>query len=239
MFENREGQRIPESTFRVREDGGWKTTTSSALFDGRTVVVFALPGAFTPTCSSSHVPRYEELYDDLRAAGVDEVVCVSVNDPFVMNAWKDAQHAERVTFLPDADGTFTERMGMIADKAEAGLGRRSWRYSMLVRDGTIAKMFVEPREPGDPFSVSDADTMLEYLGGKSPPDVVMFTRAGCGHCARAKHLLSERNLPFTELPTSPRILRALSGKHTTPQIFADGRHVGGADELAAWLEARR
>ena len=125
---------------------------------------------------------------------------------------------------------------MLADKSDAGLGSRSWRYSMLVRDGRIEKMFVEPERPGDPFSVSDADTMLEHLGGRAPHDIVMFSRPGCGHCVRAKRMLNERGLRFSELPTSPRILRALPGPRTTPQIFVDGQHVGGADELAAWLE---
>lgn len=237
MFESREGQHVPEAEFRFRDpEGASKTTTSTELFSGRTVVVFSLPGAFTPTCSSSHVPRYEELYDELRARGVDDVVCISVNDLFVMDAWKQAQGADRVLFMADADATFTRGMGMLADKSEAGLGSRSWRYSMLVRDGTIEQMFVEPERPGDPFSVSDADTMLAHLGGTAPYDIVVFSRSGCGHCARAKRLLNERGLPFSELPTSPRILRALPGENTTPQIFVDGRLVGGADDLAAWLD---
>lgn len=238
MHPTREGQRVPEVTFRVREDGAWKDVTTRELFDGRTVVVFALPGAFTPTCSSSHVPRYEELHDSFRALGVDEVVCVSVNDTFVMNAWKEEQGADRVRFVPDGNGAFTEGMGMLVAKDDLGFGKRSWRYSMLVRDGVVEKMFVEPDEPGDPFKVSDADTMLRYLGGRAPHDVLLFTKPGCGHCTRAKKLLADRGLPYAELPTSPRILRALPGARTTPQVFVDGVHIGGADELQAWLASR-
>jgi peroxiredoxin/glutaredoxin len=237
MFESREGKRVPDAEFRIRdEDGTWRTVTTHDLFDHKTVVAFALPGAFTPTCSASHVPRYNELYDEFRARGVDDILCISVNDTFVMNAWKKDQHADRITFVPDGNGTFTEGMGMRVAKDDLGFGRRSWRYSMLVRDGVIEKMFIEPDQPGDPFQVSDADTMLRYLGGACPPDILLFTRPGCVHCARAKRLLHERGLPYEELPTSPRILRALPGERTTPQIFIDGRHIGGADELSVWLD---
>jgi peroxiredoxin/glutaredoxin len=235
MFENREGKRVPDVNLRVRVDGTWKDVSTRELFAGKTVVVFALPGAFTPTCSSAHVPRYNELVPALRARGADEVMCISVNDPFVMDAWKETQGADRVTFVPDGNGAFTEAMGMLVDKANLGFGKRSWRYSMLVRDGVIEKMFIEPDKPGDPFEVSDADTMLRYLGGEAPHDIVLFTKPGCSHCARAKRLLAERDLPYAELPTTPRVLRALPGARTTPQVFVDGRHIGGADELEKWL----
>ncbi len=234
-LENREGQRVPDVTFRTRESGEWKAVTTQDLFAGKTVVAFALPGAFTPTCSSAHVPRYHELFDALRAKGVDRIVCISVNDAFVMDAWKQDQGADDVTFVPDGNGEFTEKMGMLVPKDAVGFGRRSWRYSMLVRDGVIEKMFVEADKPGDPFEVSDADTMLKHLGGSSPDDVVVFTKPGCPHCARAKKLLDDRSIPYAELPTSPRILRALPGTRTTPQVFVGGRHVGGADDLEKWL----
>ncbi len=238
MLENREGHRVPEVSFRFREDGRWLDRTTADLFADKTVVVFSLPGAFTPTCSSAHVPRYEELYDSFVAAGVDDVLCVSVNDAFVMKAWKQAEGAERVTFVADGNGTFTEQMGMLVDKGELGFGKRSWRYSMLVRDGVIDKMFIEPDVPGDPYEVSDADTMLSHLGGQAPPDIVVFTKPGCRHCARARRALSEAKLGYAELPTNPRIIRALPGPATTPQVFIDGEHIGGADELVAWLAAR-
>jgi peroxiredoxin/glutaredoxin len=237
-FENREGQKLPEVTFRTRVDGTWKDVSTSDLFKGRTVVVFALPGAYTPTCSSAHVPRYDELQPQFAAAGVDEIICLSVNDAFVMDAWQEDQKALRVRFIGDGNGDFSAALGMLVEKTNLGFGKRSWRYSMLVKDGVIAKMFIEPDKPGDPFEVSDADTMLKYLGGKAPPDVLLFTRRGCMHCARAKKALEAKGLPYAELTTSPRILRALPGARTTPQVFVDGKHVGGADELERWLAVR-
>ncbi|MDH3441310.1 MAG: peroxiredoxin, partial [Gammaproteobacteria bacterium] len=162
MFENREGQRVPAVTFRTRDGANWKDLTSDELFGGKTVIVFSLPGAFTPTCSSSHVPRFNQLAKTFQQHGVDEIVCMSVNDAFVMGEWKKTQHADNITFIPDGNGEFTNGMGLLVGKEDLGFGNRSWRYSMLVKDGVIDKMFIEPQEPGDPFKVSDADTMLEY-----------------------------------------------------------------------------
>ncbi len=167
---------VPKVTFktRVRNEalGGpnpfeWKDLSTDEIFKGKRVVVFSLPGAFTPTCSTSHLPRYEELYDKFKALGVDSVVCVSVNDAFVMFQWGKAQGAKNVFLLPDGNGEFSRKMGMLVDKSNLGFGMRSWRYSMVVNDGEIEKMFVEPGYedncPTDPFEVSDADTMLKYL----------------------------------------------------------------------------
>ena len=234
---NIEGQRVPEVTFRTRVDGRWVDVKSSDVFAGKKVVVFALPGAFTPTCSSAHVPRYNELLPALRAKGVDAVVCLSVNDAFVMSEWAEHQHAKDLTFLPDGNGEFSEKMGMLVDKSALGFGKRSWRYSMFVDDGVIAKMFIEPDKDGDPFEVSDADTMLRYLdpGAKAPPDVVLFSKPGCSFCAKAKKLLAAKGMAYEEIPASPRNLRAVSGKATTPQIFIDGRYIGGAEELERLL----
>jgi peroxiredoxin/glutaredoxin len=240
MLQNREGQKVPEVTFQVRRGDEWKQVSTQEIFGGKTVIVFSLPGAFTPTCSSAHVPRYCELRDTFAKLGVDDVVCVSVNDTFVMNAWQKAECADNITFLPDGNAAFTDGMGMLVDKGSLGFGKRSWRYSMLVRDGVIEKMFIEPDEPGDPFKVSDADTMLRYLSPEraAPPDVLLFTKPGCAFCSKAKRLLGERGIPYAELPVSPRILRALPGKQTTPQVFVDGRHLGGTEELEAWLSAQ-
>lgn len=240
MLANKENQRVPEVTFRTRVDGQWKDVTTKEIFAGKRVVVFALPGAYTPTCSSSHVPRYNELLPAFRSAGVDAVVCISVNDPFVMEAWSKDQRADDLIFLPDGNAEFTAAMGMLVDKRNLGFGQRSWRYSMLVEDGLITKMFVEPEVEGDPFTVSDADTMLKHLSPetKLPPDVLMFTKPGCGHCTRAKRLLSDRGWAFEDVPSTPRRLRAVSGKATTPQVFIDGRYIGGADELEAYLARR-
>jgi len=163
MLENREGKRVPEVTFHTRENDQWVRLTSGELFDGRTVVLFALPGAFTPTCSASHLPRFNELAPALREQGVDEIVCLAVNDAFVMNAWAEHQGCSNVRVVADGNGEFTAAMGMLVDKRDLGFGQRSWRYSMLVRDGVIEKMFIEPEVPGDPYEVSDADTMLRYL----------------------------------------------------------------------------
>ena len=172
--------RVPEVTFktRVRDESvegpnpfRWQDRTSAAIFAGRRVVLFALPGAFTPTCSTSHLPGYEALYERFAASGIDEVICLSVNDAFVMYRWGRQQGVERVTLLPDGCGTFTRLMGMLVDKDNLGFGLRSWRYSMLVEDGEIAAMFVEPgladNAPGDPFEVSDAETMLAHVESHS------------------------------------------------------------------------
>ena len=167
---------VPSVIFktRVRNDalGGpnpfeWKDLSSDEIFKGKNVVVFSLPGAFTPTCSTSHLPRYEELYADFKAQGVDAVVCLSVNDAFVMYQWGKSQNAKNVFLLPDGNGEFTRKMGMLVDKNNLGFGPRSWRYSMYVEDGEIKQVFAEPgfsdNCPTDPFEVSDADTMLNYL----------------------------------------------------------------------------
>jgi peroxiredoxin len=167
---------VPNVVFktRVRDEsiGGpnpfrWQDRTTEELFAGKRVVVFSLPGAFTPTCSTSHLPRYEELYKEFKGLGVDSVICVSVNDAFVMYQWGKQQGAENVFLLPDGNGEFTRKMGMLVEKSNLGFGMRSWRYSMVVNDGKIEKMFIEPgfddNCPTDPFEVSDADTMLAYL----------------------------------------------------------------------------
>jgi len=232
------GSRVPEVSFQVRTDTAWSTVTTANLFAGKRVVAFSLPGAFTPTCSASHVPRYEDLYDAFRAAGIDDVLCIAVNDSFVMNAWKVAEGADHLTFVPDGNGTFTEAMGLLVDKSAVGFGPRSWRYAMVVNDGVIEKMFIEEELPGDPFSVSDADTVLAWLDAPKPPDVLLFTKPGCSYCAKAKAALGEHNVPYAELPTSPRVLAALPGTKTTPQVYVDGAYIGGADDLVAWLNAQ-
>ncbi|MEZ5542863.1 MAG: glutathione peroxidase [Pseudomonadota bacterium] len=244
MSQTIEGRRVPDITFRTRRDNAWVDVATADIFSGRTVAVFALPGAFTPTCSSAHVPRFNELAGVLRENGVDEIVCISVNDAFVMNAWAEDQHADNITFLPDGNGEFTAAMGMLEDKRELGFGMRSWRYSMLVRDGVIEKMFVEPRVPGDPFEVSDADTMLDYINPRArrPHDVVMFSKPGCPYCAAAKAQLAEHGIDYEDIgvgdAVSLRAVRAASGSATVPQVFIDGERIGGSEALAAWLAAR-
>ena len=245
MFQNREGQKVPQVTFRTRRDHEWVDVTSDDLFEGRTVVVFALPGAFTPTCSSTHVPRYNQLAPAFKRHGVDEVVCISVNDAFVMNEWQNEQRAANVTFMPDGNGDFSRGMGMLVAKNDLGFGDRSWRYSMLVKDGVIEKMFIEPDQPGDPFEVSDADTMLAYIAphAAKPLDVTVFSREGCPYCARAKGLLHDAGVQFEELVLnrdfSESTIRAVAGVFTVPQVFINGAHIGGSEELEQYLKDSR
>jgi len=244
MFKNLEGQKIPGVTFRTRRDHEWVDVTSEDIFAGKNVVVFSLPGAFTPTCSSSHVPRYNQLVPQFKAQGIDEVICVSVNDAFVMNEWQRSQKADRVTFLPDGNGEFSDAMGLLVGKEDLGFGRRSWRYSMLVRDGVVEKMFIEAEEPGDPFQVSDADTMFRYLDPESalPYDVAVFSREGCPFCVRAKGLLNDSGIEFEELVLNrdytDRTLRAVSTNTTYPQVFINGQLICGSDNLEEWLAKR-
>ena len=245
MLKNIEGQRVPQVTFKTRNDYEWVDMTTDDVFAGKSVIVFSLPGAFTPTCSSSHVPRYDQLAPAFKEQGIDEIICVSVNDAFVMDEWQRSQNADRVTFLPDGNGDFSAGMGLLVGKEDLGFGKRSWRYSMLVRDGKIEKMFIEADLPGDPFDVSDADTMLEYLDpdAAKPFDVAVFSRPGCPHCARAKGLLHAAGIEFEELVLNrdytDRTLRAISDATTYPQVFVNAEHIGGAEEVEAWLDERR
>ena len=171
-----ENNPVPQTIFktRVRDESvegenpfRWQDVTTDEIFKGKRIVLFALPGAFTPTCSTTHAPGYEKNYDEMKALGIDEVICLSVNDAFVMYQWKKNLGLENVFMLPDGNGDFSKGMGMLVKKTNLGFGERSWRYSMLVEDGMIKKMFVEPgfsdNCPTDPFEVSDGDTMLNYL----------------------------------------------------------------------------
>jgi glutathione-dependent peroxiredoxin len=241
MLKNMEGQAVPNVTFPVRDGDDWKQVTTDELFKGKKVIVFSLPGAFTPTCSSTHLPRYNELAGTFSECGVDDILCFSVNDTFVMNEWKKDQDAANVNFIPDGSGTFTDGMGMLVDKSNLGFGNRSWRYSMLVNDGIVEKMFIEPEVDGDPFEVSDADTMLGYINpeAEAPKAITVFTKPGCGHCARAKAALAKAALPYEEIvlgtDATYRSLAAVAGASTAPQVFINGDKIGGADDLEAYL----
>lgn len=173
------GKKVPEVTFktRVRDEsvGGenpfrWQDVKSSEIFSGKKIVLFALPGAFTPTCSSTHLPGFEAKYDELKAQGVDEVYCLSVNDAFTMYQWAQHQNIEKVKMLPDGNGDFSREMGMLVKKENLGFGERSWRYAMFVDNGEIKQVFSEQGKQdnceSDPFECSDVDTMLEYLKTK-------------------------------------------------------------------------
>ncbi len=170
--------RVPEVTFktRVRDEsiGGenpyrWQDVAANEVFGGKKVVVFGLPGAFTPTCDSTHLPGYEANYEKFKELGIDEVYVTSVNDAFVMKRWADSLGVKNVKLLPDGNADFARGMGMLVRKENLGFGERSWRYSMLVEDGVIKKLFIEPGVshncPDDPFEVSDAGTMITYLKG--------------------------------------------------------------------------
>jgi peroxiredoxin len=167
---------IPDVIFktRVRDEsiGGenpfrWQDVSSDDIFKGKKIVVLGLPGAFTPTCSSKHLPGYVGKYQDLIDQGIDEVYCLSVNDAFVMFQWSQHLNITNVKMLPDGNADFTRAMGMLVKKENVGLGSRSWRYSMLVENKKIIKLFEEPGKvdncPDDPFTISDVDTLLDYL----------------------------------------------------------------------------
>ena len=238
MLKHKESQKAPSVIFKTRKNNEFVDISSDELFKNRTVIVFSLPGAFTPTCSSTHLPRYNELADVFKANGVNEIICMSVNDAFVMDAWQEHQEAENVTLIPDGNGEFTEGMGMLVDKSDLGFGKRSWRYSMLVKNGVIEKQFIEPEVPGDPFEVSDADTMLNYINpsAKKPEAVSIITKPGCPYCANAKALLKTKGFTFDEISlghdATLRSVRAITGNDTVPQVFIGGKLIGGSEELA-------
>ena len=159
---------VPNKTFKFRVGPDWDDKSTDDLFKGKRVVVVSLPGAFTPTCSSKQLPKYEEMYDQFKAAGIDAVYCVSVNDAFVMNAWAKDLSVEKVEMVPDGDGVFTRGMNMLVDKPAQGFGLRSWRYAMVVNNKKVEKMFVEEGLNNlglddDPYTESTPEAVLEYL----------------------------------------------------------------------------
>ena len=162
-FINQEGKRIPYTAFKAFKNDQWIDITTDDLFANKTIVAFSVPGAFTYPCSPLQVLGFNEYADLFKANGVDDIICIAVNNTFVLDEWAKEERADRIHFIPDSNGDFARQMGMLVDLSELGLGERSWRYSMLVRDMLIEKMFIEPDEPGDPCAVSDADTMLDYI----------------------------------------------------------------------------
>lgn len=233
--EELEGKKIPSVVFHTHQGDAWVDVSTDDLFKGKRVVVFSLPAAFSPTCSAAHLPRYNELAKEFYDRGIDSIVCISVNDTFVMNAWLDTQKAENIIVMPDGNGEFTQAMGMLVNKEQAGLGNRSWRYSMIVNDGTIEKMFIEPS--ADSFGISGAETMLKYLdpNWESKQSVVIFTKPGCPYCVKAKTLLREKGFSYEEIvlgrDATTIAVRAITGKTSVPQIFIGGQYIGGSDDL--------
>lgn len=176
-----QARKLPDVTFktRVRDEavGGdnpfrWQDVTTADVFGGKRVVVFSLPGAFTPTCSNEQCPAFERLYDEIRAQGVDEVYCITVNDAFVVYQWAKHLGVSKIKFLPDGSGHFTRRMGMLINKDHLGFGYRSWRYAMVVNDGVVEQWFEEPgiNDTGadeDPYGETAPETVLDYLRQKA------------------------------------------------------------------------
>ncbi len=175
------GRRVPNVTFhtRVRDESiegpnpfRWEDKTSDDYFKGKRVVVFSLPGAFTPTCSTYQLPDFEKLYDDFKAKGIDEIYCISVNDAFVMNAWGKSQGVDKVKLIPDGSGEFTRKMGMLVAKDNLGFGMRSWRYGAVINDGVVEKWFEEEGYSDncgdDPYGVSSPQNILANIDEKEP-----------------------------------------------------------------------
>ena len=171
-------QNVPNVTFktRIRNDAiagdnpfEWKDLSSDEIFKGKRVVVFSLPGAFTPTCSTYQLPDFERLFPDYQAAGIDAIYCISVNDAFVMNQWGKSQNVDNIGLIPDGNGHFTQAMGMLVEKENLGFGKRSWRYAAIVDDGTVTHWFEEPgREENcetDPYGQSSPQNVLESITG--------------------------------------------------------------------------
>ena len=163
----KEGYQVPQVEFVFRENGEFVNRTTADLFDGKRVVIFSLPGAFTPTCSAYQLPGFEEKYEEFTALGIDAIYCVSVNDGFVMNAWAQDQSIEKVKLIPDGNAYFTRSMGFLVSKSNLGFGDRSWRYAAVVDNGVIEKIFVEDglrdNADTDPYEVSTPENVLEYV----------------------------------------------------------------------------
>jgi peroxiredoxin len=163
----REGYEIPQVEFVFRENGEFVSRKSAELFNGKRVVVFSLPGAFTPTCSAYQLPGFEEKYDDFTRLGIDDIYCISVNDGFVMNAWAQDQNIQNVKLIPDGNAYFTRSMGMLVNKSNLGFGERSWRYAAVVKDGIIEKLFVESGQRDnaseDPYVETTPENVLSYV----------------------------------------------------------------------------
>ena len=182
------GKKVPQVTFkyRVRTDGHpityvdttnggenpfvFKDVTTDEIFAGKRVLVFSLPGAYTPTCSTYQLPGFEENYAEIQGLGVDEIYVLSVNDTFVMNKWIQAQGVKNIKPIPDGNGEFTKGMDMLVDKSNLGFGHRTWRYAMVVKNGEVEKMFVEPGKcdnaGDDPYGESSPETVMKYLESK-------------------------------------------------------------------------
>ncbi|WP_170339434.1 peroxiredoxin [Ruegeria arenilitoris] len=178
------GAKLPDVTFhtRVRDDSiegpnpfRWEDKTTADYFAGKRVILFSLPGAFTPTCSTYQLPGFENNYEAFKAKGIDEIYCMSVNDSFVMNKWAQDQGLKNVKVIPDGSGEFTRKMGMLVDKANLGFGMRSWRYAAIINDGVVEAWFEEPglmdNCPEDPYDVSSPENLMKHLEEAQQPEM--------------------------------------------------------------------
>jgi glutaredoxin-like protein len=238
-----EGRTIPDVELHVLDgDGRFRVVRAADLFGRGTTVIFTPSHPSSLGCSDSRVPRFQQLAGELHSHGVDRIVCVAVNDPAAVGRSAREQHAEGIAIVADVEGCFTGALGMLVDGGGSAPGTRSRSYSALVRDGAVVKAFVDPETEGAPLTVSDADTMLRYLDPATTTlrSVALLARHGCPHCERARRLLADHGFRFEAIELNEHItlqaVRAISGRATVPQVFVDGHHVGGADELAAWLE---
>ena len=227
-----EGKQVPNCVFKSKKRSiSLLDISTDKIFKGKKVVFFALPGAFTPTCTMEQLPRYEQLAKLFIENGIDEVVCLGVNDPFIMEKWGEDMHINEVRILADGNAEFTKAMGMDIDLSGAGLGTRSKRYSMYVEDGVIKKMFIEDEGNPTGMSVSDADTMFKYLFPNKPavPNIALIVQPGCPDCAKMKLMLEEAKLPYEQLRYGYEVLgsmmKAITGESTFPQVFIDGKHI--------------
>ncbi|MGL4525172.1 MAG: glutathione peroxidase [Spirochaetia bacterium] len=228
-----EGNPVPSVTFKTRQRSIHLIEVSTdRIFKGKKVVFFALPGAFTPTCTMEHIPRYEQLFKMFKEKGIDEVVCLAVNDPFVMERFGEDLGIHNVRLLPDGNGEFTKAMGMGLDLSAVSASIRSKRYSMYVVDGIIKKIFAEKdNDPPGQLSVSDADSMYAYLFPTAPKllNISMIVLPGCPDCAKMKMIFDTGKVPYEELRYGYEVngttLKALTGEKRFPQIFIDGKHV--------------
>ncbi len=163
----KEGYQVPQVQFVFRESGEFVIRTSSELFDGKRVVIFSLPGAFTPTCSAYQLPGFEEKFGEFQALGIDDIYCISVNDGFVMNSWAQDQNIQNVKLIPDGNAYFTRSMGMLVSKSNLGFGERSWRYAAVVDKGIIEKLFVEAGQrdnaDSDPYEETTPENVYSYI----------------------------------------------------------------------------
>lgn len=237
------GHKIPFVSFRMWENNHWVTKTTAELFKNKRIILFALPGAFTPVCSSLHLPGYNELYATFRALGIDDMFCLSVNDSFVLNEWKKAEKADHITMLPDVEGEFSKKLGMMSNASDMCLGNRSWRYSMVVYDGIIEKMFIEPDGSMETYGESSAEKMLNYLDpdAELPKSVALFSKSNCPVCTEIKTVLKSLDVVFEEhllnQDFSLKTVKALVGAADLPVVFIDGKRFQDIDDMTLFLRS--